>query len=517
MPPKVHHELYSIDKLMRPPPILIFFLLLLLFMLGFKKNTHQTKSGYTHYQLAQFHSIDTALNLAETKLMGTLKELSFNSELHPGHTVRGTGRWDTEYMKRSEWTSGFFSGSLWYMYQITGEEQWREFATSWTEDLTGAATISYDHDTGFRIFSSFGNGYRLMENRHYFRTLLRGASTLADRYNPEIGAIKSWDWIGNFPVIIDNLINLELLFWAAKSIDMEEWFEMARSHAELSLLHHMRPDGSSYHIVDFNNNGSVSRKFTTQGCDQSASGCGPVSVWARGQAWAIYGFTMIYRYTGEQQFLNAAIDASNYFINNLPADYIPFYDFHEPNRSVRTKDTSAAAIAASGFFELYTFTNDEKFFNTAVEIMESLTSDTYSSINSTSNSILQQSTIHRGKGNVGTSYADYYYLEAIVRYLLITDSQFPEIETKSIFYLEQNYPNPFNNSTNIYFSIQSEGVVNLSVYDINGRKIQTLENRFLPSGSYRSVFNAGSHPSGVYFYTLNVNGERIAKKMTLLK
>ena len=502
---------------MSPTSRPLSILLLLLFILGFQKNDDQNGKSQTHSQLTQLHSIDAALNLAETKLMGTLKELSFNSELHPGHTVRDTGRWDTEYMKRSEWTSGFFSGSLWYMYQISGEEHWRDFATNWTEDLTEAATISYDHDTGFRIFSSFGNGYKLMENRRYFRTLLRAASTLADRYNPEIGAIKSWDWIGNFPVIIDNLINLELLFWAAKAIDIDEWFEMARNHAELSLMHHMRADGSSYHIVDFNNNGSVSRKFTTQGCDQSAQGCGPVSVWARGQAWAIYGFTMIYRYTGDQQFLNAAIDASNYFINNLPADYIPFYDFHEPYRSVRTKDASAAAISASGFFELYTFTNDNKYFNTAVEILEALTSETYSSINTSSNSILQQSTIHRGKGDVGTSYADYYYLEAIVRYLLIKESDFPEIEKKSVLYLDQNYPNPFNNSTNIYFSIQSEGVVNLSVYDINGRKIQTLENRFLPSGSYRSVFNAGSYPSGVYFYILNLNGERITKKMTLLK
>lgn len=465
----------------------------------------------------QFKSLDTALNLAELKLNATLEELAYNSTLHPAHTDRVTGKWDSNHLSRNEWTSGFFSGSLWYMYKITGDESWSDYAANWTIDLEPVAHLSHDHDTGFRIFNSFGNGYKLVEQRSYYRTILRAASTLSKRYNSRIGAIKSWDWseIGNFPVIIDNLMNLELLFWASEA--NEKWYEIARKHAEFTLNHHMRPDGSTYHIVDFTDDGMVIDKFTTQGCDSKSSGCGEKSVWARGQAWAIYGFTMIYRYTGEQQFLDAAIAASEYYIQHLPNDFIPIYDFFEPISSNRSKDTSSAAIAASGFFELYSFTENLKYFNTAVQILESLTTPEYSNIHTNSNSILRQTTIHRGFGNVGTSYADYYYLEAIVRYLELTGNVFPETEKMSTLFLDQNYPNPFNNLTTIFYSLENEGLADLSVYDISGRKIQTIIHESHPSGTHRAVFDGSGISSGVYFYVLRVNGDIITRKMTFLK
>jgi len=465
----------------------------------------------------RFNSLDIALDHAEKKINGTLLELSFNPNLHPAHTDRITGKWDQSALSRNEWTSGFFSGSLWYMYKITGDENWKEIAEIWTADLEDAATISGDHDTGFRIFNSFGNGYKLLENRSYYRVLIRGASTLSGRYNPTIGAIKSWDWIGNFPVIIDNLINLELLFWTAEKINNRTLYDQALSHADLSLTHHMRDDGSSYHVVDFADDGSVINKFTTQGCNSRAPGCGERSVWARGQSWAIYGFTMIYRFTKEERFLNAAIKASNYFIDNLPDDRVPIYDFYEPVRSVRSKDASAAAIAASGLFELYTFTRDIHYFNTAVDILESLISENYSTINSDSNSLLKQSTLHRGMGNLGTSYADYYFLEAIIRYRELTQKEFPKILKEYNLYLDQNYPNPFNNSTFIYYTIAQEGRVELSIYDNTGRRVQTIVDNTLPSGDYNIVFNSSGLPSGVYFYVLRSNGQTLSRKMTLLK
>lgn len=465
----------------------------------------------------RFHSLDIALDHAENKLNGTLLELSFNPKLHPSQTDRKTGKWDKSRLDRYEWTSGFFSGTLWYMYRITGDERWKETAEMWTADLEDAATISHDHDTGFRIYNSFGNGFKLLNNRSYYRVLIRGASTLSNRYNPNIGAIKSWDWIGNFPVIIDNLMNLELLFWAAETTDNRDLYEQALSHADLTLTHHMREDGSSYHVVDFSNDGKVIDKFTTQGCNSRAPGCGERSVWARGQAWAVYGFTMIYRYTQEERFLQAAIKASDYFIDNLPEDRVPIYDFHEPVPSVRSKDASAAAIVASGLFELYSFTNNVHYFNTALDILESLTSENYSTINSDSNSLLKQSTLHRGKGNLGTSYADYYYMEAIMRYMEMIHVQFPKIEPENILYLDQNYPNPFNNSTLIYYTTEQEGRVELSIYDYTGRRVQTLVNRSLPAGHYDVIFNNSGLPSGIYFYVLRSNRQTLSKKMTILK
>lgn len=488
-----------------------------IFLTSFWRTDYLSAQKAKPNQYLQFSSLNIALEIAESKISQTIDELSFNPRLHPGHTNRATGKWDTTHLNRNEWTSGFFSGSLWYLYRLSGDKKWAQYAMKWTNDLEPVAKLNFDHDLGFRIFNSFGNGYNLIENRHYYKTILIAANTLSNRFDPNIGAIKSWDWIGNYPVIIDNLINLELLFWSAQATNNQQWYEMAISHAEVSLRHHIKTDGSTYHVVDFNHDGSVIDKFTTQGCNRRAQGCGDVSVWARGQAWAIYGFTMIYRYTGEERFLKAAVDATDYFIGHLPSDFVPYYDFMEPVPSVRTKDSSASAIAASGLFELYRYTNDIHYFNTAVQILESLSSEPYLSMNSSTSSILKQSTLHRGYGNVGTSYADYYYLEAIVRYLELTGHIFQEIETLSTLYLDQNYPNPFNNATTIFYSLADESLVDLSVYDISGRKISTIIHENLPSGTYKTTFHADGISSGIYFYVLRANGERITKKMTLLK
>ena len=468
---------------------------------------------WADYGLAQngdsFFDSEPAIEHAASKLEATLVEIDYNTTLHPSHTDPETGKWVVENMKREEWTSGFFAGSLWKMYRITGDEKWRNAAAEWTADLEPMSLGASDHDTGFRIFTSYGSGFLLTDNLSYSRTILRGAQTLATRFNPDIGAIKSWDWIGNFPVIIDNLMNLEILFWAAEESGSQRLYEIALSHSETSLEHHLRDDGSSYHIVDFDDNGNVNWKDTRQGY-------GPESVWARGQAWAIYGFTMIYRYTGEQKFLDAAEKASAWFIDNLPDDFVPLYDFLEPVPSVQTKDASAAAIAASGFLELHTVTGKSIYLNTAVNMLKSLSTESYSTLSDSQNSVLKRSTLHRGKGRLGTSYADYYYLEAIVRYLDIRGETFPAISNQYPFFLDQNFPNPFSDNTTLYYSIPENTFVKLELFDAMGRRVRTVVNERKLAGNYRVTLRTDTLPAGVYFYSLVVNGRKQVKKMTVM-
>lgn len=461
---------------------------------------------------------DRIVAYSEFKLKNTLAELKYNSSLHPGHTDRMTGKWDTGYLRREQWTSGFFSGKMWYMYQLTADPEWKELALDWTHDLERAADIRSDHDTGFRIYSSYGNAYRLLGKREHYTMLLHAAAVLSQRFDSRIGAIKSWDWMNdrNFPVIIDNLMNLELLFEASRLSGNQVWHEIALSHADLSLKHHMRDDGSTYHIVDFDNQGNPIDKFTTQGCNRTSPGCGEFNVWTRGQAWAIYGFAMIYRYTGEERFLAGAKSAAKYFIDHLPEDFVPPYDFFEPVPSVRTKDASASAIAASALLELYRFTENDYYFESAYNILSSLSSPQYFSTGTEISSLLKFSTRHRGEGNIGTIYADYYFIEAVVRYLEITGFKFPEIERHTTLMLDQNYPNPFSGITTLYFSIEEEGFVKIDLFDIQGRLIKNLLNSYKESGSHYLTLNLTGLPSGVYFYSLHTKGQRRSRKMMLV-
>jgi rhamnogalacturonyl hydrolase YesR len=476
-----------------------FFLICAFFspLLAIQNSIAQNGSYYFDSESAVEHSA--------SKLESTLEEIGFNATLHPSYTDKDTGLWVVDSMEREEWTSGFLAGSMWYMYQLTGDEKWRNYAADWTADLEPMSLGASDHDTGFRIFSSYGTGYFLIDDLSYSRTMLRGAQTLATRFDPKVGAIKSWDWLGNFPVIIDNLMNLEILFWAAEESGNNELYNIALTHAETSLEHHMREDGSTYHIVDFDDAGNVNWKDTRQGY-------GPESVWARGQAWAIYGFTMIYRYTGEQKFLDAAEKASAWYIEYLPEDFVPIYDYLEPVRSVQTKDASAAAIAGSGFLELYVITGNTRYFEMAEKTLSSLSTEEFSTLSDNRNSILKRSTLHRGQGGVGTSYADYYYLEAIVRYVNIKGNTLPEINNQYSFFLDQNFPNPFRDNTTLYYSVPENGFVKLELYNTIGQKVQTIVNENLQAGKYRVPIQTESLPSGVYFYTLTAGGQQQVKK-----
>ncbi|MEX2572933.1 MAG: T9SS type A sorting domain-containing protein [Balneolaceae bacterium] len=461
--------------------------------------------------LRQLIYTEEILKHAERKMDQTLADLSYNSGLHPAHTDPATGEWI--YFSREQWTSGFFAGSLWHMYQLTGDTRWREYATEWTLDMEPMAYSSSDHDTGFRILSSFGRGMHLTGRRHYQRVVLQAAASLAKRFNPEIGAIKSWEpWegIGNYPVIIDNLMNLELLFTAAEIGGVPEWHDIAVKHAQTSLKHHMRPDGSTYHIVDFDDEGKVNRKFTTQGYDTD-------SVWARGQAWAVYGFTMVYRFTRQAEFLDAAIAAAEYFTEHLPEDRVPVYDFRETVPSLQTRDASAAAIISSALLELFSFTQDSTWFSSAQNILDSLSAEPYMVLQPGQSSILGLSTLHRGAGGHGTAYADYYFLEALIRFKEATGENFPELLNKPEIYLEQNYPNPFSGRTTIFYTIENAGPVTISVYDIAGRQMLILLDDFLQAGTYNLNAAMTGFSSGIYFCVLRSGGEIRTKKMLLIR
>ena len=317
----------------------------------------------------------------------------------------------------SDWTSGFFPGSLWYAYRLTGNESFKEKAQAWTAFVEQEKLNDGTHDMGFKIYCSFGNGYQITGNNEYKEVILKSAETLASRYNEQVGAIKSWDWgktRWDFPVIIDNMMNLELLFEATKLSGDSSFYKIANQHALTTLENHFRTDNSSYHVVDFNpETGEVIKKLTHQGYnDQSA--------WARGQAWGLYGYIMTYRYTDEEQFLQQAKEIAAFMLqhDNLPEDKIFYWDFDVPNIPNATRDASAAAITAAALVELYEKTKDEQYLQASIAIVDSLQDNYLLQEDISAPFILAHSTGNMPRNDevdVPINYADYYFLEAMYR------------------------------------------------------------------------------------------------------
>lgn len=356
---------------------------------------------------------DNTIKFSKQQLNITKAEVP--KSLFPRSMGKSDKKWHV--VKANDWTSGFFPGLLWYMYQYTGDISWKNEAIARTQVLDAQKYNNHTHDIGFMIFNSFGNGYRLTKNQQYKKTMLIAAQTLASRYNPKVGCIRSWDagrW--KYPVIIDNMMNTELLFWAAKNGGSSNLYKIALNHSLKTAKNHVRADGSTYHVVDYNPaNGQVISKGTRQGYADE-------SVWARGQAWGIYGFTMAYRYTKDERLLETAKKVSNYYIDNLPEDYVPYWDFKAPKIPNEEKDVSAAAIAASGLFELsgYVKGNEsERYRSTAVNTIKSLASPKYLAKGTKSHGILLHSVgDHPGGLEIDNSiiYADYYFVESLVKY-----------------------------------------------------------------------------------------------------
>lgn len=316
-----------------------------------------------------------------------------------------------------DWTSGFFPGSLWLAYELTGDERLLLDAVDYTNKMLPATFYTGTHDLGFMVGCSYGNALRLCPNDSLKTVIIRTADNLASRFNPEIGAIRSWDfgpW--NFPVIIDNMMNLELLFQASKLTGDNKYKDIAIRHADKTMACHFRPDMTSYHVVSYNPDGSIETRQTFQGrSDESA--------WARGQAWGVYGYTVCYRETGDKKYLEFAQKIADMIISRVKTeDHIPLWDYDAPNLPTTPRDASAAAVTSSALFELCGYLPDgQKYFDYAESILRSLSSPEYLAEPGTNcGFILKHSTgslAHGSEIDVPLNYADYYYLESIKRYV----------------------------------------------------------------------------------------------------
>ncbi|WP_316748765.1 glycoside hydrolase family 88 protein [Pedobacter gandavensis] len=321
-----------------------------------------------------------------------------------------------------DWTTGFFPGSLWYGYQLTGDKKLADQAKRFTLALDSVRYLKDTHDLGFMLYCSYGNAYRLTADQIYLPALADGAQHLFARFNPKVGVIRSWDfepW--KFPVIIDNMMNLEYLYWAAKEFNKPAYAGAASTHATTTLKNHFRKDYSSYHVVDYDaKTGKVLRKVTHQGLtDESA--------WARGQAWGLYGYTMCYANSKDKAFLTHAERIASFIMNHprMPKDKIPVWDFDVHNAmdvaQPAPRDASAAAVIASALLNLSTQVKDgKKYMDYAEEILKSLSSDTYlAKPGENGLFILKHSVgafLYNSEIDTPLDYADYYYLEALNRY-----------------------------------------------------------------------------------------------------
>jgi len=329
------------------------------------------------------------------------------------------------YCNYADWRSGFFPGTVWYLYELTGDTSYLPLAKKYTSCIEDAKNLTWHHDVGFMIGCSFGNGYRLTKDEHYRDVIIQAAKSLSTRFRQPAGIIQSWDvnrgWQSErgweCPVIIDNMMNLELLFEATRLSGDSSFHRIALSHADRTLAEHFRPDGSCYHVVDYSlTDGSVRSRQTAQGySDESA--------WSRGQAWAIYGFTVCYRETGEQKYLDQALKTFSFMKNhkNMPSDLIPYWDMDAPGISNEPRDASSASCIASALYEISTFQlpGADSYKAYADSIMNSLSSPAYLAKLGTNGNFLLMHSVgsipHNSEIDVPLNYADYYFMEALMR------------------------------------------------------------------------------------------------------
>lgn len=330
---------------------------------------------------------------------------------------------DTKKLETSSsgwWCSGFYPGTLLYLYQQTKDQVLLTEANRMLNILQKEQYNKTTHDLGFMMYCSFGNAEKINLKPAYRQILINSAKSLSTRFDPKVGCIKSWDSKNDeYLVIIDNMMNLELLFWATKTTGDSSFYKIAVTHANTTMRNHFRPDYSSYHVVNYNpETGAVQQKRTAQGyADESA--------WARGQAWGLYGFTVMYRETKDKKYLDQAKHIASFILQNpnLPKDRIPYWDFNAPNIPNALRDASAASVMASALLELgrYADQKDKKlYFSTAETIIKNLSSAAYQAKPGTNGGfILEHSVGHmpnKTEIDVPLTYADYYFVEAITRY-----------------------------------------------------------------------------------------------------
>lgn len=403
--------------------ILTFFILGVFFITSCTNGKNKAKENFIHENV-EFATAQTKLMLAN---VGEPTGKNYPRTANENGTLRVTDMYD--------WTPGFFAGSLWYLYELTDDSTWRNNAEKWTHSLEPLKTYTDNHDLGFMMYCGYGNAERLASKPEYKDILMESARSLSTRYNEKIQSIKSWNggkawgdttkW--TFPVIIDNMMNLELLFNASKISGNKQFYDIAVKHANTIIKNHFRDDFSSFHVVDYDTlTGDVRFRGTAQGFSDN-------STWARGQAWAIYGFTMVYRETKDSSYLNTAKHLADYFIKNLPADFVPLWDFNVGQTGFtplgksyavefqeKLKDASAAAIVCSALFELGEATQNSSYTETAIKMLYSLASPNYRATLGTNANFLIMHCVgsipHKSEIDVPLCYADYYFLEALVRY-----------------------------------------------------------------------------------------------------
>lgn len=374
-------------------------------------------------------NIDFAVQ--QTQLM--LKQTGEPTGKNYPRTMNDKGKLVTTSMY--DWTPGFFPGSLWYLYELTGDKNWLEEAEKWTHSLEPLKTFTGHHDLGFMMYCSYGNALRLAPKPEYKDILIESAESLSTRFSENTQMIKSWnyrkawndttEWF--YPVIVDNMMNLEMLFAATKLSGNQKYYNIAVAHANTTLKNHIREDFGTHHVVDFDTiTGATLDRATCQGFSDN-------STWSRGQAWMMYGYTMMYRETQDPVYLETAVALTDFYMKHLPEDLVPLWDFNvgEPGYvpegksyavqfQEKLKDASAAAIACSALFELDEYVPQKSYGELAIKMLESLATPKYrAELGTTTNFLLMHSVgsiPHKAEIDKPLVYADYYFLEALVRF-----------------------------------------------------------------------------------------------------
>lgn len=361
--------------------------------------------------------VDSALKFSEKQsILMAVKYVGQDSILprsfENGKNTTSDSRW---------WCSGFFPGTLWYLYENNKNPEALKYAKLYTERVEREKYTTDNHDVGFMLYCSFGNGFRLTGDKHYREVLLTGAKSLSTRFNPKVGLIRSWDhnkkkW--QYPVVIDNMMNLELLLWAAENSGEPKFRNIALSHADKTMAHHYRPDYSSFHLVSYDTiTGLPHLKQTHQGFSNE-------SAWSRGQAWGLYGYTYLYRITKDKRYLTQAMNIAGFLLNHprMPKDYIPYWDFDSPEIPNTKRDASAACVIASALVELSDYVDarlGKKYMKVVETQIRTLASPEYTANLGENGCFILKHSVgaypFKSEVDVPLTYADYYYLEALTR------------------------------------------------------------------------------------------------------
>jgi len=377
--------------------------------------------------------LEKTLAFSEQQALTMARSLANNPGKLP-KSIDKEGKLET--CNSSWWVSGFFPGELWYLYGHSKNDSLKYWAEEFTNRVADQQYTTNNHDVGFMIYCSFGNAFRFTHENQYLPAIHNAAKSLSTRFNSLIGCTRSWDrspWNSKwqYAVIIDNMMNLELLEVASKKFNEPGFAEIAERHANTTMKNHFRPDGSSYHVISYDTlTGQPEKKNTAQGYSDESS-------WARGQAWGLYGFTMMYRETGKREYLKQAIKIADFLINhpNLPSDKIPYWDFNAPDIPNAKRDVSAGAIMCSALLELQLYAENEKskqYLSIAEEQLNSLCSAAYlAGKGENANFLLKHSVGNMPNGteiDVPLSYADYYFVEAMTRYIRLMKKEplFPD-------------------------------------------------------------------------------------------